>query len=440
MSTDTVKQGVWRWRGGRGSPALILLLFLCQVSLGAEYTVRYEPAPGASRVQLNGTSNLHDWTIKGTVIQGYVDVNETCRLNPKVQELSGLDQVMASVKTHVEIPIPSLKSGHSGMDKNTYKALKSEQYPRIIFNLEQISIRTQPQPPRMTATFDTVGRLSVAGATRRMPMTVTAEPLDDKQFRVSGELTIRMTDFGINPPTALFGTLKTGNQLTIQFTWTLDRKTPMPHLPQYSASSEHRQAITKMVLSYLQAASALAGNQLPKAKEALTEVAKATEELSQLPAATLPEDAKKAWQEDIERLRTSSAKTVEAEGLEDVRLAFRKLSQDTVTLVSDFGYMALARNRPLFCYGCSCEDEQAKEKVWLQDTATADSPYEPTVRGHLSCGSPTAIYCPQDGPQDVSQGHPHRVPVGALTCAVPRGPDHSEPAGRLFRYVLLGTP
>lgn len=394
MSTETVKQGVWHGRGGRVSPACLLLLLFCQASLGAEYTVRYEPAPGESRVQLLGTSNLHDWTIKGSVIQGYVDVNETCQLNPKVQELSGLDQVMASVKTHTEIPIPSLKSGHSGMDKNTYKALKSEQYPKIIYNLEQISIRTQPQPPRMTATFDTVGRLSVAGATRRMPMTVTAEPLDDKQFRVSGEIAIKMTDFGIRPPTALFGTLKTGDAITIQFAWTLDRKTPMPHLPKYSAPAEQRQAITRIVLSYLQAATALAGSQLPKAKEALKEVATASESLSQTQAAALPEDAQKTWQEDIERLRTSAAKAAEAEGLEEVRLAFRKLSQDTVTLVNDFGYMDLASNRPLFCYGCTCEDPQAKEKVWLQDTATADSPYEPTVRGHLSCGSPSAIYCP----------------------------------------------
>jgi hypothetical protein len=197
----TVKHGILHGPRGRGTPALILLLFLWAAALGAEYTVRYEPLPGESSVQLLGTSNLHDWTIKGSVIQGYVDVNETCQLNPKVQELSGLDQVMASVKTHAEIPIPSLKSGHAGMDKNTYKALKSEQYPRIIYNLEQISIRTQPQPPRMTATFNAVGRLSVAGATRRMPMIVTAEPLDDKQFRVSGEIAIKMTDFGIRPPT-----------------------------------------------------------------------------------------------------------------------------------------------------------------------------------------------------------------------------------------------
>jgi hypothetical protein len=394
MSTNTVRQDLLHGRSRRGSLTLLLLLFLCQVSLGAEYTVRYEPVPGESRVQLLGTSNLHDWTIKGAVIEGYVDVNETCQLNPKVQELSGLEQVMASVKTHAEIPISSLKSGHSGMDKNTYKALKSAQYPRIIYNLDRISIRTQPQPPKMTATFDTTGRLSVAGATRTMPMTVTAEPLDDKQFQVSGEIAIKMTDFGITPPTALFGTLKTGDAVTIQFTWVLDRKTPMPHLAQYSAPAEHRQEITRIVLAYLRAANALAGSQLPQAKDALKEVTNAAQELGQLPAAALPQDAQKSWQEDIQRLRTSSAKAVEAESLENVRLAFRQLSKDTVALVSDFGYMALATNRPLFCYGCSCENEQAKDKVWLQDTATADSPYEPTVRGHLSCGTPSALYCP----------------------------------------------
>ncbi|MCL5281182.1 MAG: YceI family protein [Planctomycetes bacterium] len=396
MATGAVKHGILQGSRGRGSPVFLLLLLLSlgQASLGAEYTVHYEPAPGESTVELLGTSNLHDWTIKGTVIEGYVDVNETCQLNPKVQELSGLSQVMASVKTHAEIPVPSLKSGHSGMDKNTYKALQSDQYPRIIYNLEQISLRSQPQLPQMTATFDAVGRLSVAGATRTMPMTVTAEPLDDTQFRVSGQIAIKMTDFGIRPPTALFGMLKTGDALTIQFTWVLNRKTPMPHLPKYVAPTEQRQAITKVVLAYLQAENALAGSQLPQAKEALQAAADATQELAHLPAAALPEDAQKAWQEDIERLRASAAQTAEAEGLEAVRLAFRKLSQDAVTLVSDFGFMDLASNRPLFCYGCNCEDPQAKDKVWLQDTATADSPYEPTVRGHLSCGTPSAIYCP----------------------------------------------
>jgi hypothetical protein len=188
--------------------------------------------------------------------------------------------------------------------------------------------------------------------------------------------------------------------MTIRFTWILDRKTPMPHLPQYSAPSEQRQAITKIVLAYLQAENALAGSQLPQAQEALKTVANAAEELSRMPAAALPQDAQTTWQEDIDRLHASSARMAEAQSLQDVRSAFQTLSQDAIALVSDFGYMSLPHKRPLFSYSCSRDGQQTK--VWLQDTATADSPYLPTVRGHLSCGAPSAIYCPQDGAQDLA--------------------------------------
>jgi hypothetical protein len=391
---------------GVRSLTVIILLLLCRERLFAEYTARYEPAPGESHVEIDGTSNLHDWSIKGTLIEGYIDVNETCRFNIAIEmeKLLALEKVKVSLKTHVEIPVKSLKSGHSGMDDNTYKALRSRQYPKIIYNMEKVSVKTLPKPPDLTAEFDTVGRLSIAGVTRTLKMPVTVKALEDQQFEISGSTKIRMTDFGVTPPTAIFGLLRTGDQITIHFIWTLDRKTPLPHLPQYSAPLDYRQAITGMVTYYLQAQDALVGSQISKAKEALTGLEKATEKLAHIQAEKLSEDENKAWQKDILHLRTAAQDIVKAESLDSVRLAFRKLSQNTITLVSDFGYAPLDSGKPLFAYRCSRDDEQAKEKVWLQNTATADSPYEPTVRGHLSCGSQTAIYCPQrysnEDPQD----------------------------------------
>jgi hypothetical protein len=37
------------------------------------------------------------------------------------------------------------------------------------------------------------------------------------QLAFEGSQTIKMTDYGITPPTALFGTLKTGDEITITF-------------------------------------------------------------------------------------------------------------------------------------------------------------------------------------------------------------------------------
>ncbi|MEJ2702809.1 MAG: YceI family protein [Sedimentisphaerales bacterium] len=374
---------------------IIVFVSLCQTPLLAEYGVHYEPTPAESHVQIDGTSNLHEWAIKGTVIEGYIDVNETCQFNPKVQGLPGLNKVMASLRTHVEIPIRSLKSGHSGMDKNTYKALKSAQYPKIIYDLGQASIKTRPKPPDVTAEFDTVGKLSIAGVTRPLNMPVSVKPLTNQRVQISGRATMKMTDFGVKPPTALFGLLKTGDQITISFTWTVDRKTPMPHMPRYAIDLDHRQAITGMVLYYLQADGALAKSELAKAKEALAQVQKATEKLSQMQAGQLPEDEKKAWGDDLGDLRAACAEAAKAENLEDVRLAFRRLSRDTITLVSDFGYAPLESDKPLFSYRCSRIDQRASQKVWLQNTPTADSPYEPPAKGQVSCGSLTAIYCPE---------------------------------------------
>ena len=395
MSIKTVKNVRFSHFMGVRVLMVIILLLLCRERLFAEYTARYEPAPGESHVQIDGTSNLHDWSIKGTVIDGYIDVNETCSFNLAMEKLPDLGKVKVSLKTHVEVPIKSLKSGHSGMDKNTYKALKRRQYPKIIYDMEKVSVKTLPKPSNLTAEFNTIGKLSIAGVTRTLEMPVTVKALEDQQFEISGSTTIKMTDFGVTPPTAIFGLLRTGDQITIHFVWTLDRETPLPHLPQYSAPLDYREAVSQVLLDYLQAESALAGNELSKAKKALAGVENATAKLSQVPDANLPNEVKKTWQQDIGHLNTAAQNAAKAEGLGSVRLAFRKLSQDTITLVSDFGYAPLSSGKPMFGYRCSHNDEQAKERVWLQNTATADSPYEPTVRGQLSCGSQTAIYCPE---------------------------------------------
>ena len=74
-------------------------------------------------IKLNGTSNLHDWQMKavsGTSAASFVVTNG------KVTSLSKLD---------FSLPVKSLKSGKSGMDKNTYKALNSDANPNISFVL-----------------------------------------------------------------------------------------------------------------------------------------------------------------------------------------------------------------------------------------------------------------------------------------------------------------
>jgi hypothetical protein len=48
-------------------------------------------------------------------------------------------------------------------------------------------------------------------------MDVTAARLPDGSVKAEGEVPLLMTDFGVTPPTALLGTLRTDNKITVKF-------------------------------------------------------------------------------------------------------------------------------------------------------------------------------------------------------------------------------
>jgi polyisoprenoid-binding protein YceI len=58
--------------------------------------------------------------------------------------------------------------------------------------------------------------LRVAGVEREVPLDFTTQRRD-KSMTFRGEVAIAMPDFGIKPPTAMLGMLKTGPNVTVQF-------------------------------------------------------------------------------------------------------------------------------------------------------------------------------------------------------------------------------
>ena len=63
----------------------------------------------------------------------------------------------------------------------------------------------------------TNGTLSIAGETKPIEMKISAERLADGQAVARGEQTLLLTDFGIQPPSFMFGALKVGNEIKVKF-------------------------------------------------------------------------------------------------------------------------------------------------------------------------------------------------------------------------------
>ena len=155
-----------------------------------------------SKLDVNGTSNVHDWTIEAKAMSGKASVTLDAG---DLKAIKSLD---------FSVEVEQLKSGKSGMDKNTFKALKSTSHKNITFKLVKVIKITTISDNNYT--IETQGDLTIAGVTKRINQSFTTK-LIGKKMVFTGKQKIDMTVYGVEPPKALMGTIKTGKDVTVDF-------------------------------------------------------------------------------------------------------------------------------------------------------------------------------------------------------------------------------
>jgi hypothetical protein len=178
-------------------PAIILLA----IATGSFSQVNYT----ANNVNLvvNGTSTLHDWDMKSS--------KSSCRA---VFTFNSTGQINGLTALSFTTTVSDLKSDHTSMDNNAYKALKSSQAPGISYNM--ITATVTPVDVT-TVAVRCNGKLTIAGQTSDEEVVATCKLNADKTITVTGVKTLSMKNFSVSPPTFMFGTVKTGNDITLNF-------------------------------------------------------------------------------------------------------------------------------------------------------------------------------------------------------------------------------
>lgn len=157
-----------------------------------------------STVTILGTSNLHNWneTVSIVLGDGSVTWNEDGSF-----DLDGIN---------LKMEVNSIKSDMGSiMNNNTYKALKSDKYPEIIFTLSSPVTMIKGGPA--STTISAKGTLFIAGVNKSIDMEVKVAAPNQGYLTFEGSKTVKMSDYGISAPTALLGTLRTGDEITINF-------------------------------------------------------------------------------------------------------------------------------------------------------------------------------------------------------------------------------
>ena len=185
---------------GKNWISLIILtgLFVALVAL-PRAEAQYKIDKSGSSVTVAGTSTLHDWESVAEDMSGSAEM--TLEGNA-ITEISKLDFV---------VPVKSIKSGKGGMDKKIYEALKESNNPNIRYTLVSANING--------TNISSTGDLTIAGKKRRVQMQVKYQATNSG-VKFSGSTDIKMTEYEMEPPTAMMGTIKTGDDVTVTFSTT----------------------------------------------------------------------------------------------------------------------------------------------------------------------------------------------------------------------------
>lgn len=194
--------------------ALGVALLTATAVFGAD-TIHFDSRPG-SKIKIDGTSTVHDWTVESGIIKGGMHVPADFASNPAA--------AAKNTKVEVTIPVRSLKSGKTAMNNIMWEAMKMKDHPNIDYKLIELTPKSGGAQGA-SAQFDAKGALTVAGVTRTNTMPVTIEKLGDNKAKASGTTTVKMTDFGIKPPapTVGLGFIKTGDDVKIAFEWHVEQ-------------------------------------------------------------------------------------------------------------------------------------------------------------------------------------------------------------------------
>ena len=153
-------------------------------------------------ITINGSSNVHDWTETAVKTTGDATITWT-------------DGSFTINHLSLKIEVAAIESEHGSiMDNKTYDALKAKSYPYISFKMTSLKSMTKSGTGYLVKVM---GDLTIAGKTRNVELTAMAYIKENGKILFDGSRSLKMTEYGIDPPTAMMGAMQVGDDVTIKF-------------------------------------------------------------------------------------------------------------------------------------------------------------------------------------------------------------------------------
>jgi polyisoprenoid-binding protein YceI len=176
---------------------VVLLAIFLHHPLHAQSTLTVKSV----KASIQGSSSLHDWESQITQITCLGDFQSDNTLLKNIADIS------------VKIPVAGIKSSEGRMmDNKTYEAFKSEEHPYITYTASRAQITTDAAKNTI---IKVSGNLTMAGTTKPITVEAKGKSLPNGDMEISIARKLKMTEFNMKPPTAMMGTIKVGDEVTV---------------------------------------------------------------------------------------------------------------------------------------------------------------------------------------------------------------------------------
>lgn len=176
-----------------------LLMTVVMNCYGQDHLLRFDTA----YVEITGSSTLHDWTVHASEITDYpleIAIGEA-------QEISSF---------RFSVVVSSMDGGRgSAMNNKIYKALLSTEHPSINY-VQHAPLALASEESLMSHTINST--LEIAGVSNQYDLDIQTERTGDR-LSISTVQPLLLSDFDIEPPSAMFGQIKTGDEIEVKMTF-----------------------------------------------------------------------------------------------------------------------------------------------------------------------------------------------------------------------------
>jgi polyisoprenoid-binding protein YceI len=181
---------------------VLILALTFPLVANAQESMRARVHP-ESTIQIHGTSTVNSFVCQSGSVEGWAQLQREGRA--------------ADPSVSVVVPVRSFNCGNRRMNSDMQSAMKAGSHPAIQFELTEARLVDGPASGNGDHRLLVDGKLKLAGTERAISFFVSGREESDGRMYVTGHAPLLMSDFGIDPPTALLGLVQAHDRIEVRF-------------------------------------------------------------------------------------------------------------------------------------------------------------------------------------------------------------------------------